>query len=160
MFVRMLFLLVAVAAATSPSTAKRTGFPVKGKGAGKLSGKTGGAASSSVVGKLRLSMLKWYCEETASHAVERPCQNYNFMQKLRSAGSPEVRKTLVQERSASMPKDDTGRKKLALQSREGYLKMYTSYCAQSSPANPTVCTNDSLKKVYDNMQKSIAASKA
>jgi len=36
----------------------------------------------------------------------------------------------VQERSATMPKDDAGRKKLALQSREGYLKMYQAYCAQ------------------------------
>ena len=61
----------------------------------------------------------------------------------------------VQERSATMPKDDAGRKKLALQSREGYLKMYKSYCAQSSPPNPAVCTNEALKKVYDNMQKSI-----
>ena len=61
----------------------------------------------------------------------------------------------VQERSATMPKDDAGRKKLALQSREGYLKMYKSYCAQPSPANPAVCSNESLKKVYDNMEKSI-----
>ena len=109
MLARIIFvLLVVVAAATSPTTAKRTGIAGKGKGAGKLSGKLAGksSASSSVVGKLRLSMLKWYCEETASHAVERPCQNYNFMQKLRSAESPDVRKKLVQERSSSMPKDD------------------------------------------------------
>jgi len=51
-----------------------------------------------------------------------------------------------------------GRKKLALQSREGYLKMYKAYCAQPSPANPAVCSNESLKKVYDNMAKSIQQS--
>ena len=77
------------------------------------------------------------------------------MQKLRKAENPEMRKKLVQERSATMPKDDAGRKKLALQSREGYLKMYKSYCAQPSPTNPAVCSNESLKKVYDNMEKSI-----
>ena len=51
-------------------------------------------------------------------------------QKLRKAEDAETRKKLVQERSATMPKDDAGRKKLALQSREGYLKMYQAYCAQ------------------------------
>ena len=115
----------------------------------------GKRAGSPVVGKLRLAMLTWYCSESNSHGEELPCKTYLFMQKLKKAESPDVRKKLVQESSASMPKDDAGRKKLALQSREGYLKMYKSYCAQSSPANPAVCTNDSLKKVYDNMQKSI-----
>ena len=72
----------------------------------------------------------------------------------------ETRKKLVQERSATMPKDDAGRKKLALQSREGYLKMYRAYCAQPAPANPAVCSNESLKKVYDNIAKSIQTTKA
>jgi len=79
-------------------------------------------------------------------------------QKLRKAEDAETRKKLVQERSATMPKDDAGRKRLALQSREGYLKMYKAYCAQPAPANPAVCSNESLKKVYDNMAKSIAPS--
>ena len=80
--------------------------------------------------------------------------------KLRKAEDAETRKKLVQERSATMPKDDAGRKKLALQSREGYLKMYRAYCAQPAPANPAVCSNESLKKVYDNMAKSIQTTKA
>ena len=56
--------------------------------------------------------------------------------------------------------DAETRKKLALQSREGYLKMYRAYCAQPAPANPAVCSNESLKKVYDNMAKSIQTTKA
>ena len=80
--------------------------------------------------------------------------------KVRKAEDAETRKKLVQERSATMPKDDAGRKKLALQSREGYLKMYRAYCAQPAPANPAVCSNESLKKVYDNMAKSIQTTKA
>ena len=122
---------------------------------------TGGKrAGSPVVGKLRQAMLTWYCSESHSHGEELPCKTYLFMQKLKKAESPDVRKKLVQERSASMPKDDAGRKKLALQSREGNLKMYESYCAQSPPANPDVCSNEWLKKMAEHMRKSTASAQS
>eukprot|EP00320_Phaeocystis_rex_P020393 CAMPEP_0119057860 /NCGR_PEP_ID=MMETSP1178-20130426/2249_1 /TAXON_ID=33656 /ORGANISM="unid sp, Strain CCMP2000" /LENGTH=153 /DNA_ID=CAMNT_0007038727 /DNA_START=52 /DNA_END=513 /DNA_ORIENTATION=- len=146
---RLLVLLACLLANADAQSSKSA------KSRGKLAGKT---PSTTVVGKLRLAMLTWYCAETSGHVDDRPCQNFHFMQKLRKAEDPETRKRLVQERSATMPKDDAGRKKLAMQSREGYLKMYKAYCAQPSPANPAVCTNESLKKVYENMEKSIKQS--
>ena len=47
------------------------------------------------------------------------------------------------------PLTPTGKKQLSLQTREGFLKMYNSYCAQTSPPNPAVCSDASLKKVFD-----------
>ena len=105
-------------------------------------------------------MLTWYCSESSGHGEELPCKTYLFMQRLRTAGSPDARKELIQERSASMPKDDAGRKKLAQESRESNLKMYESYCAQSSPANPDVCSNEMLKKMAENMRKSTASAQS
>merc|ERR1719329_1219092 len=133
---RLVSLVVLLACLLGSASSQATSKSAKPRG--KLVGKS---PSSSIVGKLRLAMLTWYCAEGSGHAEERPCQNFHFMQKLRKT-------------------DDAGRKKLALQSREGYLKMYRAYCAQPAPANPAVCSNESLKKVYDNMAKSIQTTKA
>ena len=56
-----------------------------------------------------------------------------------------------------MPKDDVARKKLSQDSRAGYMRMYRDYCAQASPANPEVCSNEALKKVYSTYQKTQGA---
>ena len=53
--------------------------------------------------QLRLAMLTWYCAEGSGHSEERPCQNYHFMQKLRKAENPELRKKLVRRRVRSAP---------------------------------------------------------
>ena len=47
------------------------------------------------------------------------------------------------------PLTHTGKKQLGLQTREGFLKMYNSYCAQTPPPNPAVCSDASLKKVFE-----------
>ena len=102
-------------------------------------------------------MLKWYCDPSKSNTEARPCVNYAFMNKLKAATSVEERKKLVQERSSTMPKDDAGRKALALSSRSAYTAMYQSYCAQPAPPNPDVCSNEPLKRVYSNLAKTGAA---
>ena len=56
---------------------------------------------------VRLAMLTWYCAEGSGHSEERPCQNYHFMQKLRKAENPELRKKLVRRRV--FVDDTTGR---------------------------------------------------
>ena len=33
------------------------------------------------------------------------------------------------------------------------MEIYKAYCAQLSPANPTVCSNESLKKSINKMAK-------
>lgn len=50
---------------------------------------------------------------------------------------------------------ETGKKKLARLQRESYLEIYKSYCAQPSPANPRVCSNESLKKSINKMAKAV-----
>jgi len=131
-----------------------SGVSAKPRGAGKSSGLMSRTpASVSVLGKLRMAMLQWYCVETTTHSAERPCQNYMFMQKMRKADSAEARKALVAERSRSMPSDDEGRKALALQSRKSYVTMYKMYCDQPTPGNPEVCSNEALKKMYESFEK-------
>ena len=93
-------------------------------------------------------MLKWYCASDAGHTQERPCINYQFMLQLRAAKDSDARKAVMQARTKTMPQDDAGRKKLAYDSKAGYMKMYKAYCFQSKPANPEVCTNEALKKAY------------
>ena len=108
--------------------------------------------------QLRLDMLKWYCDPSKSNTEARPCVNYAFMNKLKAATSVEERKKLVQDRSSTMPKDDAGRKSLALSSRAAYTSMYQAYCANPSAApNPDVCTNEPLKRVYANLAKTAGA---
>ena len=103
-------------------------------------------------------MLKWYCDPSKSNTEARPCVNYAFMNKLKAATSVEERKKLVQDRSSTMPKDDAGRKSLALSSRAAYTSMYQDYCANPSAApNPDVCTNEPLKRVYANLAKTAGA---
>ena len=103
-------------------------------------------------------MLKWYCDPSKSNTEARPCVNYAFMNKLKAATSVEERKKLVQDRSSAMPKDDAGRKSLALSSRAAYTSMYQAYCANPSAApNPDVCTNEPLKRVYANLAKTAGA---
>ena len=119
---------------TSPPTAHRAPLPLRPQ--------------------LRLDMLKWYCDPSKSNTEARPCVNYAFMNKLKAATSVEERKKLVQDRSSTMPKDDAGRKSLALSSRAAYTSMYQEYCANPSAApNPDVCTNEPLKRVYANLAK-------
>ena len=50
---------------------------------------------------------------------------------------------------------ETGKKQLARLQRESYLEIYKAYCAQPSPANPTVCSNESLKKSINKMAKAL-----
>jgi hypothetical protein len=47
------------------------------------------------------------------------------------------------------PLSTTGKKQLGLQTREGFVKMYNSYCAQIPPPNPEVCSDAPLKKVFE-----------
>ena len=123
---------------TSPPTAHRAPLPLRPQ--------------------LRLDMLKWYCDPSKSNTEARPCVNYAFMNKLKAATSVEERKKLVQDRSSTMPKDDAGRKSLALSSRAAYTSMYQAYCANPSAApNPDVCTNEPLKRVYANLAKTAGA---
>ena len=123
---------------TSPPTAHRSPLPLRPQ--------------------LRLDMLKWYCDPSKSNTEARPCVNYAFMNKLKAATSVEERKKLVQDRSSTMPKDDAGRKSLALSSRAAYTSMYQAYCANPSAApNPDVCTNEPLKRVYANLAKTAGA---
>ena len=35
------------------------------------------------------------------------------------------------------------------------MEIYKAYCAQPSPANPAVCTNESLKKSITKMAKAV-----
>ena len=35
------------------------------------------------------------------------------------------------------------------------MEIYKAYCAQPSPANPTVCSNESLKKSINKMAKAL-----
>jgi len=121
---------------------------------GKKTGISRTPASVTVLGKLRMAMLQWYCIETTAHHSERPCLNFVFMQKMRKADSSEARKALVAERAQSMPSDDAGRKKVAQDSREGYINMYKAYCAQPAPSNAEVCSNESLKKMYQAFERS------
>jgi len=109
---------------------------------------TGRSTTVTALGKLRMAMLEWYCIQSAEHAAERPCMNHAFMTKMRQAATPEAKRALVQERSHAMPATEEGRKSLALQSRQGYARMYKAYCAQPQPKIPEVCSNDSLKKMY------------
>eukprot|EP00310_Coccolithus_braarudii_P020362 CAMPEP_0183355140 /NCGR_PEP_ID=MMETSP0164_2-20130417/39327_1 /TAXON_ID=221442 /ORGANISM="Coccolithus pelagicus ssp braarudi, Strain PLY182g" /LENGTH=158 /DNA_ID=CAMNT_0025528163 /DNA_START=21 /DNA_END=497 /DNA_ORIENTATION=+ len=125
-----------------------------GKKAGVGGGLTRTPSSVTVLGKLRMAMLEWYCVETTTHMEERPCQNHAFMVKMRQADTPEKRKLLVAERSKSMPTDDEGRRALAQQSRAGYVSMYKAYCEQETPKNPDVCSNDSLRKMYQAFERS------
>lgn len=111
-------------------------------------------SSVTVLGKLRMAMLEWYCVEMEGHNDERPCQNHQFMVKMRQAETPEARKALVAARSKSMPADDEGRRTLAQQSRAGYVAMYKAYCGQPAPKNPDVCSNESLKKMYQAFERS------
>merc|ERR1719231_908043 len=92
--------------------------------------KGSGGAAPSQLGKLRLTMLKWYCSSDGGHSHERPCINYSFMQKLRGAKDPEARKAIIAERTKGMPPSAEGRKKLAEESKSGYMAMYKAYCAQ------------------------------
>ena len=48
-------------------------------------------------------MLTWYCAEGSGHSEEQPCQNYHYMEKLRKAENPELRKKLVRRRVRSAP---------------------------------------------------------
>ena len=43
----------------------------------------------------------------------------------------------------------TCKKQLGAETREGFLKMYNSFCAQTPPPNPAVCSDESLKKVFE-----------
>jgi len=104
---------------------------------------------------LRLAMLKWYCTESTGHANARPCQNYNFMLKLKAVTDPEQRKKMVSERAQTMPSDEAGKKEYAAQAKEGFLSMYTSYCARkglsgdASTQHDAVCADAGLKKMYE-----------
>jgi len=153
----VLLLVLGCMAAEGDALGKKTGGKAGGapgkfkfSPAGK---KVGANPSASALGKLRMSMLTWYCEEQTVHAEERPCKNMVFMQQMRKAESAEARKALVTERSKSLPSDEEGRKQLAQQSRMGYVQMYKAYCAQENPKNAEVCTNQQLKKMYDSIEK-------
>ena len=98
-------------------------------------------------------MLKWYCASDAGHTQERPCINYQFMLQLRAAKDSDARKAVMQARTKTMPQDDAGRKKLAYDSKAGYMKMYKAYCSQDSPKVPDVCTNEALKSAYAQFTK-------
>ena len=104
--------------------------------------------SATTLGKLRLMMLKWFCSDEKGNLKERPCINYTFMTRLRSAKDAATRKAIIAERMRSLPPGDEERKESAQQSRSGYMKMYHTYCAQPAPEHPEVCSNLTLKKAY------------
>ena len=53
------------------------------------------------------------------------------------------------------PFGNPGKTELAWLQRESYLQIYKAYCAQPSPANPTVCSDESLKKSIHKMAKAV-----
>ena len=111
-----------------------------------------GAAHRTSVGKLRIVMSDWYCKD-ASHAEERPCINARFMKQMRAASDPAERQRLIKARSELIPADLEGRKRLAAQSRQGYVKMYKAYCAQTPPENLQVCGDSALRNLFAAYEK-------
>ena len=111
-----------------------------------------GAAHRTSVGKLRIVMSDWYCKE-ASHADERPCVNQRFMKQMRAASDPAERQRLIKARQELIPADLEGRKRLAAQSRQAYVKMYKAYCAQTPPENLQVCGDSALRKLFAMYEK-------
>ena len=82
------------------------------------------ARNATTLGKLRLGMLKWYCGVRPGttdkwHEQERPCVNFVYMQKLRAANDSGERKSIIQARTDSMPKDKAARDANAAAARAG-----------------------------------------
>merc|ERR1712194_555821 len=115
----------------------------------KITKKAVSGARSGASNKLRMEMLKWFCVESSGHDEDRPCKTFSYMQKRLKAKDADEKKKLEEEHKATMPTDEAGKKQLGLQTREGFLKMYNSYCAQTPPPNPAVCSDASLKKVFE-----------
>merc|ERR550514_375171 len=68
---------------------------------------------------------------------------------------PEARKKMVAERAATLPADEAGKKEYAAQAREGFMNMYSSYCAHTgfsgdaATQRTNVCNDAGLKKMYE-----------
>ena len=103
---------------------------------------------------LGMEMFKWYCVELSGHAEERPCQVYSHMQRRQNAKNAHEMKTVDEEGKAAMAQlGEGGKRQFWSETRKGFVKVYHSYCAQTPPPNPAICSDMTIKRIAQSFAK-------